>query len=56
MNVVYLLIKCNIELNRLDEGLLLVEKHSELTPEDLQLKLAKLKILRLKQTTFEYIF
>lgn len=54
--MVYLLIKCKIELNQLEEASSLADKHIERQPNDIQLKLAKLKILKLQSCDLEEIF
>lgn len=48
MKVVYLMIKCLIELNDLDKAISIIEKHLEIDKEDFQLKLALLKVYRLQ--------
>ncbi len=48
MKVVYLMLKCWIELQDLDKAQDMIRKYIEEYSEDVQLKMAYIKVLRLK--------
>ncbi len=56
MKVVYLMLKCWIELNELDKAIGMIQKVLVDNKEDLQIKMAYIKVLKLKGDDFEALF